>query len=41
MRNLDQATDDTYGDATMVLQLLRDNMTLWVSDLEDRGETSL
>ena len=41
IRALDDAGDDSYGDATMVLQLLRDNMTLWMSDLEERDESTL
>lgn len=41
IRALDDAGDESYGDATMVLQLLRDNMTLWMTDLEERGEVAL
>ena len=30
--NLDNVTDDSYKDATLIMQLLRDNLTLWNSD---------
>lgn len=32
---LDSVTEDVYKDATLIMQLLRDNLTLWTSD--DRG----
>jgi len=31
---LDSLSEDSYKDATLILQLLRDNMTLWTSDIE-------
>lgn len=31
---LDALSEDSYKDATLILQLLRDNMTLWTSDME-------
>ncbi|XP_036421780.1 14-3-3 protein zeta/delta [Colossoma macropomum] len=29
---LDQLTEDSYKDSTLIMQLLRDNLTLWTSD---------
>ena len=29
---LDQLSEDSYKDATLIMQLLRDNLTLWTSD---------
>ena len=29
---LDSVTEDVYKDATLIMQLLRDNLTLWTSD---------
>jgi len=31
---LDSLSEDSYKDATLILQLLRDNMTLWTSDMQ-------
>jgi 14-3-3 protein epsilon len=31
---LDQLSEDSYKDSTLIMQLLRDNLTLWTSDLE-------
>jgi len=39
---LDSLSEDSYKDATLILQLLRDNLTLWTSDMsneEAQGET--
>ncbi|XP_060692540.1 14-3-3 protein beta/alpha-A-like [Hemiscyllium ocellatum] len=33
---LDQLADDSYKDSTLIMQLLRDNLTLWTSD--NQGE---
>ena len=33
---LDSLQEDSYKDATLIMQLLRDNLTLWTSDEEDR-----
>ena len=33
---LDSLQEDSYKDATLIMQLLRDNLTLWTSDDEDR-----
>ncbi|KAK2984632.1 hypothetical protein RJ640_006615, partial [Escallonia rubra] len=38
---LDSLNEDSYKDSTLIMQLLRDNLTLWTSDLpEDGGENS-
>ncbi|KRX11936.1 14-3-3 protein theta, partial [Trichinella nelsoni] len=29
---LDQLSEDSYKDSTLIMQLLRDNLTLWTSD---------
>ena len=34
---LDSVTEDVYKDATLIMQLLRDNLTLWTSDDPDDG----
>lgn len=38
---LDSLPEDSYKDSTLIMQLLRDNLTLWTSDVqvEDEGET--
>jgi len=33
---LDTLTEDSYKDSTLIMQLLRDNLTLWTSDMEDQ-----
>jgi len=42
MTDLDNVTEETYKDATLIMQLLRDNLTLWTSDHQaddgDKGE---
>lgn len=39
---LDTLNEDSYKDSTLIMQLLRDNLTLWTSDtqadVEDQGE---
>merc|ERR1711941_80311 len=35
---LDNVAEDSYKDATLIMQLLRDNLTLWTSDQEGGGE---
>ena len=32
---LDQLHEESYKDATLIMQLLRDNLTLWTSDADD------
>lgn len=37
---LDKLTEESYKDATLIMQLLRDNLTLWTSDLnEGKGDS--
>jgi len=38
--DLDQLNQDSYKESTLIMQLLRDNLTLWASDSEDnKGDT--
>eukprot|EP01126_Amoeba_proteus_P003136 TRINITY_DN1102_c0_g1_i5.p1 TRINITY_DN1102_c0_g1~~TRINITY_DN1102_c0_g1_i5.p1 ORF type:complete len:242 (+),score=48.06 TRINITY_DN1102_c0_g1_i5:206-931(+) len=32
---LDNLTEDSYKDSTVIMQLLRDNLTLWTSDVQE------
>lgn len=32
--DLDQLSEESYKDSTLIMQLLRDNLTLWASDNE-------
>jgi len=32
---LDSLSEESYKDSTLIMQLLRDNLTLWTSDLQD------
>jgi len=34
---LDNVAEDSYKDSTLIMQLLRDNLTLWTSDGEDQS----
>lgn len=34
---LDGLNEESYKDSTLIMQLLRDNLTLWTSDLPDEG----
>jgi len=34
---LDTLSEDSYKDSTLIMQLLRDNLTLWQSDLHEDG----
>ncbi|KAK8298869.1 hypothetical protein V6Z12_D05G285400 [Gossypium hirsutum] len=34
---LDTLGEESYKDSTLIMQLLRDNLTLWTSDLQDDG----
>jgi len=31
---LDNLSEDSYKDSTLIMQLLRDNLTLWTSDIQ-------
>ncbi|OMH81746.1 Protein BMH1 [Zancudomyces culisetae] len=35
---LENLSEDTYKDSTLIMQLLRDNLTLWTSDMQDTEE---
>merc|ERR1711979_59441 len=35
---LDNVAEDSYKDSTLIMQLLRDNLTLWTSDQEGEGQ---
>jgi len=35
---LDDLTEDSYKDSTVIMQLLRDNLTLWTSDAEGNDD---
>ncbi|KAL6286321.1 hypothetical protein ACE6H2_010711 [Prunus campanulata] len=37
---LDSLNEESYKDSTLIMQLLRDNLTLWTSDLPEDGEDS-
>lgn len=34
---LDSLSEESYKDSTLIMQLLRDNLTLWTSDLPEEG----
>ncbi|PRP75719.1 putative multifunctional chaperone [Planoprotostelium fungivorum] len=36
---LDTLSEDSYKDSTLIMQLLRDNLTLWTSDMSNEGKT--
>jgi len=36
---LDTLSEESYKDSTLIMQLLRDNLTLWTSDLQAEGLT--
>jgi hypothetical protein len=37
---LDTLSEESYKDSTLIMQLLRDNLTLWTSDMQDAGTSS-
>ncbi|KAK4769030.1 hypothetical protein SAY86_027180 [Trapa natans] len=37
---LDSLNEESYKDSTLIMQLLRDNLTLWTSDIPEEGEDS-
>ncbi|XVE86345.1 hypothetical protein DITRI_Ditri18aG0027800 [Diplodiscus trichospermus] len=37
---LDTLNEESYKDSTLIMQLLRDNLTLWTSDIPEDGEDS-
>jgi len=40
IQKLDSLTDESYKDSTLIMQLLRDNLTLWTSENEQEAEDS-
>ncbi|XP_042025672.1 14-3-3 protein 7-like [Salvia splendens] len=39
--DLDTLSEESYKDSTLIMQLLRDNLTLWTSDLPEDGEENV
>ncbi|KAJ2909169.1 hypothetical protein GGI21_002151 [Coemansia aciculifera] len=37
---LDSLSEDSYKDSTLIMQLLRDNLTLWTSDIQDSADAA-
>ena len=37
---LDTLSEESYKDSTLIMQLLRDNLTLWTSDMQAEGESA-
>ncbi len=35
---LDNLSEDSYKDSTLIMQLLRDNLTLWTSETSDKND---
>ena len=35
---LDTLSEESYKDSTLIMQLLRDNLTLWTSDMQGEGK---
>ena len=38
---LDQLEENSYKDSTLIMQLLRDNLLLWTSDMNDNAAEEL
>jgi len=38
IEKLEHLTDESYKDSTLIMQLLRDNITLWTSNAEDEDK---
>ncbi|PKI62906.1 hypothetical protein CRG98_016743 [Punica granatum] len=38
---LDTLNEESYKDSTLIMQLLRDNLTLWTSDIPEEGDDSI
>lgn len=38
---LDTLSEESYKDSTLIMQLLRDNLTLWTSDVQGDGERTM
>ena len=39
--DLDTLSEESYKDSTLIMQLLRDNLTLWTSDMQTDGNFNL
>ena len=39
IQELDKLGDESYKDSTLIMQLLRDNLTLWTSDMQVEDAT--
>ena len=37
--DLDTLSEESYKDSTLIMQLLRDNLTLWTSDMQTEGKS--
>ena len=37
---LDTLGEESYKDSTLIMQLLRDNLTLWTSDMDDSPQAA-
>ena len=37
---LDTLSEESYKDSTLIMQLLRDNLTLWTSDMQSMGRSA-
>ncbi len=40
LREIDSVTEDTYNDSTLIMQLLRDNLSLWTADISEAGRNN-
>lgn len=38
---LDTLSEESYKDSTLIMQLLRDNLTLWTSDMQGDGNACI
>ncbi|XWS12522.1 hypothetical protein CRYUN_Cryun37aG0096500 [Craigia yunnanensis] len=38
LSHLDTLSEESYKDSTLIMQLLRDNLTLWTSDIPEDGD---
>ncbi|CAI0557960.1 unnamed protein product [Linum tenue] len=41
IHELDSLSEESYKDSTLIMQLLRDNLTLWTSDMPEDGANAL
>ena len=37
---MDTLSEESYKDSTLIMQLLRDNLTLWTSDMQDTDKAA-